>query len=136
MVQQVAFKLKPQSRGFHLITDEVLRHLPQLPKTGLLNLFVQHTSCSLSICENWDPSVREDLESIYDRLIPENAPYYQHTLEGSDDMPAHAKCIITGVSINIPITEGRLNLGTWQGIYLCEFRNDGGSRHIVATILE
>ena len=136
MVQQVAFKLKPQSRGFHLITDEVLRHLPQLPKTGLLNLFVQHTSCSLSICENWDPSVREDLECIYDRLILENAPYYQHTLEGSDDMPAHAKCIITGVSINIPITDGRLNLGTWQGIYLCEFRNDGGSRHIVATILE
>ena len=136
MVQQVEFKLKPQSRGFHLITDEVLRHLPQLPKKGLLNLFVQHTSCALSICENWDPSVREDLESIYDRLIQENAPYYQHTLEGSDDMPAHAKCIITGVSINIPITDGRLNLCTWQGIYLCEFRNDGGSRHIVATILE
>ena len=136
MIQQVAFKLKPQSRGFHLITDEVLRHLPQLPKTGLLNLFVQHTSCALSICENWDPSVREDLETIYDRLIPENAPYYQHTLEESDDMPAHAKCIITGVSINIPITDGRLNLGTWQGIYLCEFRNDGGSRRIVATILE
>ena len=136
MIQQVAFKLKPQSRGFHLITDEVLRNLPKLPKTGLLNLFVQHTSCALSICENWDPSVREDLETIYDRLIPENAPYYQHTLEGSDDMPAHAKCIITGVSINIPITDGRLNLGTWQGIYLCEFRNDGGCRHIVATILE
>ena len=136
MIQQVAFKLKPQSRGFHLITDEVLRQLPQLPKKGLLNLFVQHTSCALSICENWDPSVREDLESIYDRLIPENAPYYQHTLEESDDMPAHAKCIITGVSINIPITDGQLNLGTWQGIYLCEFRNDGGSRHIIATILE
>ena len=136
MIQQVAFKLKPQSRGFHLITDEVLRNLPKLPKAGLLNLFVQHTSCALSICENWDPSVREDLESIYDRLILENAPYYQHTLEGSDDMPAHAKCIITGVSINIPITDGRLNLGTWQGIYLCEFRNDGGSRHVVATILE
>ena len=136
MIQQVAFNLKPQFRGFHLITDEVLRHLPQLPKAGLLNLFVQHTSCALSICENWDPSVREDLESIYVRLIPVNAPYYQHTLEGSDDMPAHAKCIITGVSINIPITDGRLNLGTWQGIYLCEFRNDGGSRHIVVTILE
>ena len=136
MIQQVAFKLKTQSRGFHLITDEVLRNLPQLPKKGLLNLFVQHTSCALSICENWDPSVREDLESIYDRLIPEDAPYYKHTLEGSDDMPAHAKCIITGVSINIPITDGRLNLGTWQGIYLCEFRNDGGSRHIIATILE
>ena len=136
MAVQVKFTLKPRRRGFHLITDEVLRQLPQLPVTGLLNLFVQHTSCALSICENWDPSVREDLESIYDRLIPENAPYYQHTLEGSDDMPAHAKCIITGVSINIPITDGQLNLGTWQGIYLCEFRNDGGSRQIVATILE
>lgn len=136
MAVQVKFTLKPRRRGFHLITDEVLRQLPQLPVTGLLNLFVQHTSCALSICENWDPSVREDLESIYGRLIPENAPYYQHTLEGSDDMPAHAKCIITGVSINIPITDGRLNLGTWQGIYLGEFRNDGGSRQIVATILE
>ena len=133
MAVQVKFTLKPRRRGFHLITDEVL---PQLPVTGLLNLFVQHTSCALSICENWDPSVREDMESIYGRLIPENAPYYQHTLEGSDDMPAHAKCIITGVSINIPITDGRLNLGTWQGIYLGEFRNDGGSRQIVATILE
>ncbi len=136
MAVQVKFTLKPRRRGFHLITDEVLRQLPQLPLTGLLNLFVQHTSCALSICENWDPSVREDMESIYDRLIPENAPYYKHTLEGSDDMPAHAKCIITGVSINIPITDGRLNLGTWQGIYLGEFRNDGGSRQIVATILE
>lgn len=136
MVQQVEFSLKPQRRGFHLITDEVVRHLPALPKTGLLNLFVKHTSCALSICENWDPSVREDMESIYDRLVPENAPYYLHTLEGADDMPAHAKSIITGVSINIPITNGRLNLGTWQGIYLCEFRNDGGSRRIVATIIE
>ncbi len=136
MAVQVKFTLKPRRRGFHLITDEVLRQLPQLPVTGLLNLFVQHTSCALSICENWDPSVREDMESIYGRLIPENAPYYQHTLEGSDDMHAHAKCIITGVSINIPITDGRLNLGTWQGIYLGEFRNDGGSRQIVATILE
>lgn len=136
MVQQVAFKLKPQSRGFHLITDEVLRYLPQLPKTGLLNLFVQHTSCALSICENWDPEVRCDMETIYDRLVPENMPDYRHVFEGSDDMPAHAKCIITGVSINIPITNGKLNLGTWQGVYLCEFRNDGGSRHIIATILE
>ena len=99
MIQQVAFKLKPQSHGFHLITDEVLRHLPQLPKTGLLNLFVQHTSCALSICENWDPDVRDDMETIYDRLVPENMPDYRHVLEGSDDMPAHAKCIITGVSI-------------------------------------
>ena len=112
MVQQVEFTLRPRPRGFHLITDEVLRHLPQLHKAGLLNLFVQHTSCALSICENWDPSLREDLETIYDRLIPENAPYYQHTLEGSDDMPAHAKCIITGVSINIPFNDGRLNFRT------------------------
>lgn len=136
MAQQVEFTLKPQRRGFHLITDEVVRHLPTLPKTGLLNLFIRHTSCALSICENWDPSVREDMESIYDRLVPENEPYYRHTLEGSDDMPAHAKSIITGVSIDIPITNGRLNLGTWQGIYLCEFRNDGGSRRVVATIID
>ena len=136
MVQQVEFTLRPRRRGFHLITDEVLGHLPTLPKTGLLNLFIKHTSCALSICENRDPSVRGDMESIYDRLVPENAPYYEHTLEGSDDMPAHAKCIITGVSINIPITSGRLNLGTWQGIYLCEFRNDGGARSMVATIIE
>lgn len=136
MAQQVEFSLKPQRRGFHLITDEVVRYLPTLPKTGLLNLFVKHTSCALSICENWDPSVRGDMESIYDRLVPDNAPYYEHTLEGSDDMPAHAKSIITGVSTNIPITNGRLNLGTWQGIYLCEFRNDGGCWRVVATILE
>lgn len=136
MVQQVEFALKPQRRGFHLITNEVMSHLPSLPKAGLLNLFIKHTSCALSICENWDPSVRSDMESIYDRLVPENAPYYEHTLEGPDDMPAHAKSIITGVSINIPITDGRLNLGTWQGIYLCEFRNHGGSRKVVATVLE
>ncbi len=136
MAWQVEFSLKPQRRGFHLVTDEVMRHLPALPKTGLLNLFVQHTSCALSICENWDPSVRADMERIYDRLIPENAPYYEHTLEGSDDMPAHAKCIMTGASISIPISHGRLNLGTWQGIYLCEFRNDGGARRVVATVLD
>lgn len=136
MAQQVEFTLRSQRRGFHLVTDEVLKHLPTLPQTGLLNLFIKHTSCALSICENWDPSVRGDMERIYDRLIPENAPYYEHTLEGSDDMPAHAKCIITGVSTNIPITNGRLNLGTWQGIYLCEFRNDGGARNVVATIIE
>lgn len=136
MIQQIELTLQAQPRGFHLITDEVLRYLPQLPKTGLLNLFVQHTSCALSICENWDLDVREDMETIYDRLVPENMPDYRHVLEGADDMPAHAKCIITGVSINIPITDGRLNLGTWQGIYLCEFRNDGGARRVVATIVD
>ena len=136
MTQQIEFSLRAQRRGFHLITDEVMAHLPQLPKIGLLNLFIQHTSCALSICENWDSSVRSDMESIYNNLIPENQSYYEHTLEGADDMPAHAKSIITGASINIPITNGKLNLGTWQGIYLCEFRNHGGSRHIVATIIE
>ncbi|MBP8935839.1 MAG: secondary thiamine-phosphate synthase enzyme YjbQ [Prevotella sp.] len=136
MTQQIEFSLRAQRRGFHLITDEIMTHLPQLPKIGLLNLFIQHTSCALSICENWDSSVRSDMESIYNHLIPENQSYYEHTLEGADDMPAHAKSIITGASINIPITNGKLNLGTWQGIYLCEFRNHGGSRHIVATIIE
>lgn len=136
MAQQIEFTLKARSRGFHLVTDEVVAHLPTLPKAGLLNLFIKHTSCALSICENWDPSVRRDMESIYNRLVPENEPYYEHTLEGADDMPAHAKSIITGVSINIPITGGRLNLGTWQGIYLCEFRNHGGGRQVVATIID
>ena len=136
MTQQIEFSLKAQRRGFHLITDEIMALLPQLPKIGLLNLFIQHTSCALSICENWDSSVRSDMESIYNNLIPENQSYYEHTLEGADDMPAHAKSIITGASINIPITNGKLNLGTWQGIYLCEFRNHGGSRHVVATIIE
>ena len=136
MAQQIDFSLKARRRGFHLITDEIMEHIPQLPKIGLLNLFIQHTSSALSICENWDSSVRSDMESIYNHLIPENKSYYEHTLEGADDMPAHAKSIITGASINIPITNGKLNLGTWQGIYLCEFRNHGGSRHVVATIIE
>jgi secondary thiamine-phosphate synthase enzyme len=136
MAQQTIFSLRPQTRGFHLITDEVMQHLPALPKVGLLHLFVQHTSCALSICENWDPSVRGDMNNIYNHLIPENQSYYEHTLEGADDMPAHAKCIMTGVSITIPITNGKLNLGTWQGIYLCEFRNQGGSRRMVSTIIE
>ncbi|MCH3993693.1 MAG: secondary thiamine-phosphate synthase enzyme YjbQ [Prevotella sp.] len=135
MIRQKEMILKEYDRGFHLITDEVVSQLPALPETGLLNLFVKHTSCALSVCENWDPSVRADLEQIYDRLVRERQPYYLHTLEGDDDMPAHAKTVLTGVSLNIPITEGRLNLGTWQGIYLCEFRNEGGRRHIVATVI-
>ena len=119
------------------MTQEILEHLPQpLPKAGLLNLFVQHTSCALTINENYDPDVRTDMESILNHLVKEREPYYEHTLEGSDDMPAHAKSSLFGVSITIPITDGRLNLGTWQGIYLCEFRNHGGARSIVATIYE
>lgn len=135
MVEQVEFSLRPRSRGFHLITQEVAAHLPALPEKGLLHLFVKHTSCALSINENYDPSVRSDMERIYNNLVKENQAYYTHVDEGADDMPSHAKCSLTGVSLAIPITGGRLNLGTWQGIYLCEFRDYGGARKIVATII-
>jgi len=135
MIQQTTFNLRARSRGFHLVTEEVLRQLPALPQTGLLNLFIQHTSAALSINENADPDVRTDMESIFNHLVKEREPYYEHTFEGADDMPAHAKSSIIGPSLTIPISGGRLNLGTWQGIYLCEFRNYGGSRRVVATIL-
>ncbi len=135
MTVQKEITLKARGRGFHLVTDEITSQLPPLPQTGLLNLFVKHTSCGLCINENADPDVRTDMESIFNKLVPENQPYYTHTLEGRDDMPAHAKSVISGVSLNIPITNGRLNLGTWQGIYLCEYRNHGGNRRIVATVL-
>lgn len=135
MIQQTTFSLRARSRGFHLVTEEVLRQLPALPQTGLLNLFIQHTSAALSINENADPDVRTDMESIFNHLVKEREPYYEHTFEGADDMPAHAKSSIIGPSLTIPISSGRLNLGTWQGIYLCEFRNYGGSRRVVATIL-
>ena len=135
MIQQTTFSLPAKRRGCHLITHEVLEHLPHpLPQTGLLNLFVQHTSCALTINENADPDVRTDLSQIMDRLVRENEPFYDHTMEGPDDMPAHAKSSLFGVSLTIPITDGRLALGTWQGIYLCEFRNHGGNRRIVATV--
>ncbi len=136
MIQQTTFTLSAKHRGCHLVTREILAQLPPLPQTGLLNLFVQHTSCALTINENADPDVRSDMERIMNHLVKENEAYYDHTLEGSDDMPAHAKCSLLGVSLTIPITDHRLNLGTWQGIYLCEFRNYGGSRRIVATIYE
>lgn len=124
-------------RGSHLITAEIERNLPRpLPEAGLLNVFVKHTSCGLSINENADPSVRRDLDAIFDRMVPENAPYYEHIFEGADDMPAHAKSTLAGVSLTIPITNGRLNLGTWQGIYFCEFRDHGGPRSIVLTIYQ
>lgn len=134
MWQQTEFILQERRKGFHLVTSEIINHLPQLPKVGLLHLFIKHTSAALSINENADPDVRTDLESIFNHVIREREPYYQHTLEGDDDMPAHAKCSIIGPSISIPITNGHLNLGTWQGIYLCEFRHYGGARRIVATI--
>jgi secondary thiamine-phosphate synthase enzyme len=135
MIQQTTFSLRARSRCFHLVTEEVLRQLPALPQTGLLNLFIQHTSAALSINENADPDVRTDMESIFNHMVKEREPYYEHTFEGADDMPAHAKSSIIGPSLTIPISGGRLNLGTWQGIYLCEFRNYGGSRRVVATIL-
>lgn len=135
MIEQYEFRLTAKRRGCHLITGEIMRHLEgKLPDKGLLNLFVKHTSCGLTINENADPDVRSDMNKIFDKLVKENEPYYDHTLEGADDMPAHAKSTITGVSLTIPISNGRINLGTWQGIYLCEFRDYGGERKIVATI--
>lgn len=137
MIQQVEFALAAKHRGCHLVTREIIDRLPKLlPKAGLLNLFVKHTSCALSINENADPDVRSDMEKIMNHIVRENEPYYDHVLEGADDMPAHAKSSLFGVSLSIPITDGRLNLGTWQGIYLCEFRDYGGPRRIVATIYE
>ena len=136
MWYQKEITLQPKSRGFHLITDELIKHLPELKSlsVGTLHLFIKHTSASLSINENADPSVRTDLESHFDVIAPENAPYYQHIYEGSDDMPAHIKSVIIGSSQTIPITNGELNLGTWQGIYLGEHRNHAGKRTIVATL--
>lgn len=134
MFRQIEFKLNPKPNGFHLVTREILSQLPVLPETGLLNLFIKHTSAALTINENADPDVRTDLKSIFNRLVKEREPYYLHTMEGDDDMPAHAKASIIGNSLTIPITGGKLNLGTWQGIYLCEFRDYGGARKIVATI--
>lgn len=137
MIQQVEFALAAKHRGCHLVTREIIDRLPKpLPKAGLLNLFVKHTSCALSINENADPDVRSDMEKIMNHIVRESEPYYDHVLEGADDMPAHAKSSLFGVSLSIPITDGRLTLGTWQGIYLCEFRNYGGPRRIVATIYE
>ena len=135
MIEQIEISLSPKSRGFHLVTSEIMRQLPKLPKTGIINIFCKHTSCGLSINENADPDVRVDMETIFNRLVPENRPEYEHTLEGADDMPAHAKSTLSGVSLTIPITNGRLNMGTWQGIYFCEYRNYGGARKVVITII-
>lgn len=135
MILQTEFTLRPRRRGMHLVTDEIAAQLPELPETGVLHLFLQHTSAALTLNENADPDVRCDLEAVFDRLVREREPYYTHTLEGDDDMPAHAKSTLTGASLMIPVTRRRLNLGTWQGIYLCEFRNGARGRHIVATVI-
>ena len=134
MVIQKSITLSPVSRGFHLITRNVLEATGELPQTGLMHVLIQHTSAGLTLNENADPSVRDDFESFLNHLIPENHPAYSHIFEGADDMPAHLKASIIGTSVTIPITNGRLNLGTWQGIYLCEFRNHGGSRRLVITV--
>ena len=133
---QKEMQLKPRQRGFHLVSNEILQELPELTeyKIGLLNILIKHTSASLTINENADPSVRKDFESYFNLAVPENQPYYLHNDEGSDDMPAHLKASILGASLCIPITNGRLNLGTWQGIYLCEHRNHGGARQLILTL--
>ena len=133
---QKTITLSPKSRGFHIITHDVLENIPELKdlKTGILQLFIKHTSASLTINENADPTVRTDFESHFNMLAPENQSYYQHTFEGSDDMPAHLKASLLGSSVSIPITDGKLNLGTWQGIYLCEHRNRGSDRKLIITI--
>ena len=136
MVKNVTLELPEYERGFHLITNDILGVLPSLPNTGMLQVFIRHTSAGLTINENYDPSVRVDFNSIFNRLVKEDEPYYTHTLEGSDDMPAHIKAALVGTSVFIPIVKGQLALGTWQGIYLCEFRNRGGSRDLVLSVLE
>ena len=132
---QKQIALKPFSRGFHLITDEVVSAIPEINQfhLGQLHVFIKHTSAGLTINENADSSVRWDFESHFNIMVPENAPYYKHTFEGSDDMPAHIKSSLLGCSVQVPITNGKLNLGVWQGIYLCEHRNHGGSRNLVIT---
>jgi len=135
MVEQLEITLPAFRRGYHLITDLIEQQLPQLPEKGLLNILIQHTSAGISLNENADPSVRIDFETFMNKLVPENHPGFVHTLEGADDMPAHLKSSLIGASLSIPITDHQLNLGTWQGIYLCEFRNYGGKRRLVITIL-
>jgi len=133
---QKEIKLKARSRGFHLVTDEIESQLEELKEinSGILNVFIKHTSAGITINENADPTVREDFESHFNEMVPENMPYYKHTLEGPDDMPAHIKASLLGSSLQIPVTNGKLNMGTWQGIYLAEHRNNGGSRKLVLNL--
>lgn len=135
MIQQLEITLPSFRRGYHLVTDHVKQQLPPLPEKGLLNILIQHTSAAISLNENADPSVRVDFETFMNKLVPENDRSFTHTMEGSDDMPAHIKSSLIGVSLTIPITNHKLNLGTWQGIYLCEFRNSGGRRKLIITIM-
>jgi secondary thiamine-phosphate synthase enzyme len=133
---QREIRLDPRPRGFHLVTREVLRALPELEDVdaGLLHLFIRHTSASLTLNENASPDVRDDFRSWFDDAVPSDAPYWTHTLEGPDDMPAHVKASLLGPSVSVPVAHGRLAVGTWQGIYLCEHRDHGGPRSLVATL--
>lgn len=135
--QQKQIRLRARARGFHLVTEEVIKALPEIRSVskGLCHLFIQHTSAALTINENADPSVRTDMESHFNQMVPENAPYYIHTYEGPDDMPAHIKHSLLGASLSIPIADGDLQLGTWQGIYLCEHRDQGGARNLFVTLM-
>jgi secondary thiamine-phosphate synthase enzyme len=137
MTIQKEIRLKPKSRGFHLITNEIISQIPEIKEitAGIVHIFIKHTSASLTINENADPTVRSDMETYFNKIVPESASYFQHTLEGKDDMTSHIKSSILGNSVTVPVSNGDLNLGTWQGIYLCEHRNHGGSREIVVTIL-
>jgi secondary thiamine-phosphate synthase enzyme len=137
VIIQKEIKLQARTRGFHLVTSEIISQIPELKKIqrGELHVFIKHTSASITLNENADPTVREDFEKHFNKLAPENAPYYEHDIEGSDDMPAHLKSSMLGSSVSIPVTNGRLNLGTWQGIYFCEHRNYGGARELVLTLI-
>ena len=132
---QTRIELRPRPRGFHLVTDEIVAGVPDLQSmsVGIATVFMQHTSASLTLNENASPDVRRDFAAWFDRAVPDGADYFSHTLEGADDMPAHIKASLTGSSLVLPVSRGRLALGTWQGIYLCEHRNDGGSRSVVIT---
>ena len=133
-LSQYSIQLPPYPRGYHLITNEIKAQLGSLPECGFVHVFIQHTSAGITINENADPSVRVDFENIFNELVPENLPYLTHTMEGPDDMPAHIKAALIGHSIQIPITNFRLNLGTWQGVYLCEFRNHANGRKLIVTV--
>jgi len=133
LVKQTEFTLPAQRRGYHIVTHEILQQLPTLPQVGMLHLFIKHTSAAITINENADPDVRTDFESIFNKIVPENMPFLTHTMEGPDDMPAHIKAAMIGNSVSIPISKGRLNLGTWQGIYLCEHRNHASGRKLVLS---
>jgi len=135
MIVQKLLTLPSYKKGCHLITDKVLKTLGTLPDSGLLHVFIQHTSAALAINENADPTVRHDMDKAFDEIVPENQPFYQHTTEGSDDMPAHVKSVLAGSSVSIPITNGKFNLGTWQGIYLMEFRHEASPRSLVLTVI-